>query len=75
MIRGRRRTLGERFDQRQGGTTQLVDAGAAAGAGAGELGAAELEDSPEGDDESVLVAVELAAVVDALEEEPRLSFL
>lgn len=78
MIRGRRWTLGERIDQRQGGTTQLVEAGeavgAAAGAGEGVLGAVEFEESLEED--SVLVgAVELPELVDALEEEPRLSFL
>ena len=60
--------------------TQVVEAGVAAGLGAGVLGAEELEESLEEEVESVELVedpgvVDVLEVVDALEEDPRLSFL
>ena len=64
--------------------TQVVEAGVVAGLGAGVLGAAELEDSLEEEVEEEVESVELVEepgvvevveVLDALKEDPRLSFL
>ena len=59
--------------------TQLAEAGVVAGFGAGVLGVEELEVSLEEDVDSLELVeagvVEVLELVDALEEDPRLSFL